>query len=200
MSRNTLFRLFEAAIPEPVCDHIVAAGKQLEHRAARVRQDNGEDVVQEDARKAQLAFWPANHWVNGLLEQHIRMANRELWDYHITITQGIQFGIYGPGDTYGWHKDEFDKPFGEKATPVWRGLSRKVSAVLNLTDPAEYTGGTLKFKNAHGNIMGDENFQQRLARKGSLVVFPAYVMHTVVPVESGERCSLASWMLGKPFK
>lgn len=199
MSRNTLFRLFEQAIPASVCDEIVAAGKLRERHVAKVRQASGEDAIREDARKTQLAFWPANHWVNGLMEHHIRMANDEVWQYHITITQGVQFGIYGPGDNYGWHKDEFDKPFSGEVSPPWKGLARKVSAVLNLTDPSEYAGGQLMFKNGHGQIVGDKEFQSRLAKKGSLVVFPAYVMHTVVAVESGERCSLASWMLGKPF-
>ena len=200
MSRNTLFRLFEAVIPERVCDVIVEQGRQLKQQTAAVREADGSDVVKQEARKTKIAFWYANHWVNGLMEHHIRLANAEIWNYHISITQGIQFGIYGPGDNYDWHKDEFDKPFGEQAALAWRGQARKVSAVLNLTDPSEYSGGQLKFKNAYGQEMGGAEFDRRLARKGSIVVFPAYVLHTVVPVESGERCSLASWMLGEPFK
>lgn len=200
MSRNTIFRLFEAAIPEDVCDIIVREGKSLKIKDAQVREADGADVIKEGARKTQVAFWQANHWVNGLLEHHIQMANRELWNYHLSITQGVQFGIYGPGGKYEWHKDEFDKPFGEKATPAWRGQARKVSAVLNLTSPDEYTGGRLKFKNLHGQEVGGPDFDARLEKKGSLIVFPAYVLHTVVPVETGERCSLASWMLGDPFR
>lgn len=200
MSRNTIFRLFESAIPEPVCDFIVQEGKQLKQDTAKVRKDDGTNIVKEEARKTKIAFWYANHWVNGLMEHHIRMANAELWNYHISITQGIQFGIYGPGDNYDWHKDEFDKPFGEKATAIWQGQARKVSAVLNLTDPSEYSGGQLKFKNTFGAEIGGPEFDQRLSKKGSLIVFPAYVLHTVIPVKTGERCSLASWMLGDPFK
>jgi len=200
MSRNTVFRLFEAAIPSEVCDFIVQEGKALQANDAQVRESDGVDTVREGARRTQVAFWQANYWVNGLLEHHIRMANKELWDYHVSITQGVQFGIYGPGDMYGWHKDEFDKPFGQKATPAWRGQARKVSAVLNLTDPKDYTGGGLKFKNLHGQIVGGPDFDARLEKKGSLVVFPAYVLHTVEPVETGERCSLVSWMLGDPFR
>ena len=200
MSRNTIFRLFEAVIPEPVCDLIVEEGKQLNAQQASVREQDGTDVVRQDARKTQVAFWQANHWVNGLLEHHIKMANRELWNYHLTITQGVQFGIYGPGDNYDWHKDEFDKPFDENSAPAWQGQARKVSAVLNLSDADSYTGGNLKFKNFYGQEVGGPEFDKRMRRKGSLIVFPAYVFHTVVPVETGERCSLASWMLGEPFK
>ena len=200
MSRNTIFRLFESAIPESVCDIVVREGKALQAKDAAVRKSSGEDEVKEQARKTRVAFWQANHWVNGLLEQHILMANREIWNYHVSITQGVQFGIYGVGDKYDWHKDEFDKPYGDQAAPAWRGQARKVSAVLNLTDPSEYTGGQLKFKNLHGQEIGGDDFDARLKKKGSLIVFPAYVLHTVVPVESGERCSLASWMLGEPFR
>lgn len=199
MSRNVSFRLFEAVIPEPVCDVIVDLGKKLQVQNAKVREADGSDVLKENTRKTQIAFWYANHWVNGLMDHHIRLANKEIWNFHLSLTQGVQFGMYGVGDNYDWHKDEFDKPFDETATPDWRGQARKLSAVLNLTDPEEYTGGELRFKNAWGQEVGGDDFQKRLERKGSLVVFPAYVLHTVMPVETGERCSLASWMLGNPF-
>lgn len=199
MSRNTLFRLFEAVIPAPVCDVITAEGKALNKQTAAVREPDGNDVV-SNARKTQVGFWPAQHWANGLMEHYIRQANTELWNYHISITQGIQFGVYEPGGKYEWHKDEFDKPFDGEKAPAWKGQARKVSAVMNLTDPAEYTGGQLKFRNAHGQEIGGPEFDKRLARKGSVVVFPAYVLHCVMPVGEGERCSLASWMLGDPFR
>lgn len=200
MSRNTLFRLYEAAIPEPLCDLIVAEGKQQQMQTAAVREADQRDVVKEEARKTQVAFWYASHWINGLMDHHIRLANTEIWNYHLSITQGVQFAVYGEGDNYGWHKDEFDKPFDDKKSPSWAGQARKVSAVLNLSNPDEYTGGQLKFRNGFAQEVGGEEFDQRLAKKGSLIVFPAYVMHTVTPVETGERCSATSWMLGDPFR
>lgn len=199
MSRNTLFRLFEQVIPEAVCDIIINEGKALETRNAEIREMGKKGEVKEGERKTQVAFWEVNHWTTGLMEHYIRVANRELWNYHISISQGVQFGVYGPGDNYAWHKDEFDKPFADDAPPAWRGQARKVSAVLNLSDPAGYTGGQLKFKNLFGQEVGGDEFAQRIVKKGSLIVFPAYVLHTVIPVESGERCSLVNWMLGNPF-
>lgn len=194
-----MYRLFEQAIPSSVCDIIVSEGKALETKVAQLREESGEDHVDEAARKTRVAFWNASYWINGLLHHHIHLANSEIWHYHISDTQGVQFGIYGSGGTYNWHKDEFDQPFGKEGGEAWCGQARKLSAVVNLTDPNDYRGGELRFKDTYGDEVNDPTFQEKLKQKGSLVVFPATIVHTVTPVESGERCSLVSWMLGKPF-
>ena len=41
---------------------------------------------------------------------------------------------------------------------------------------------------------------KELRNKGSLVVFPSYLWHTVHPVTSGRRLSLVLWSSGAPFR
>jgi PKHD-type hydroxylase len=36
--------------------------------------------------------------------------------------------------------------------------------------------------------------------QGTLILFPSYTLHEVMPVTKGERNSLVSWVTGKPFK
>jgi PKHD-type hydroxylase len=115
------------------------------------------------------------------------------------MSQGVQLGRYENGGTYDWHKDEFDLPFGDEAPPPWQGLSRKISVVANLSDPADYEGGQLLFKDTFGREIVDDAEHSRISARGSVVVFPAYIVHTVRPVTRGTRYSLASWIIGPPF-
>ena len=200
MSRNTVYKLYEQIIPASVCDIIVAEGKALQSKTAALHQEGGGEFVNEETRKTKIAFWYPDHWINSFMYHYISLANSEVWNYHISITQGVQFGMYGPGGTYDWHKDEFDLPFAEDSAEIWHGQARKLSAVINLSDPSEYTGGELLFRDTMGIEVSDTEFKQKLAKKGSLVVFPASVLHTVMPVIEGQRCSVVSWMLGDPFK
>ena len=200
MGRHTVYRLFESALPVALCDLIVAAGRRLEAHVAGLKPEGEEAFTDEAIRKTRIAFWDATHWINGLTTHYLHLANQEVWRYQLTVTQGVQFGIYEPSGKYDWHKDEFDQPFGEEGGEIWQGLSRKLSVMVNLSDDAAYEGGDLKFKDTWGQEIDDPQFQQVVRRQGSVVVFPAYVVHTVSPVVRGVRYSVVSWMLGPPFR
>ena len=83
---------------------------------------------------------------------------------------------------YGWHVD------GGGGGP-----SRKLSLVLQLTDPSQYEGGNLE-------IMTSSNPEQVRKQRGIIAAFPSYVMHQVTPVTKGSRQSLVAWISGPRFK
>jgi PKHD-type hydroxylase len=199
MGRHTVFRYWESALPEKLCDLILSLGAGKETGKAALLPDGGAEYVDESIRKTDLQFWDPTHWVSGLIMHYAQWGNTEIWNYNLSHSQGVQFGRYGPGGTYDWHKDEFDQPFGEEAPPAWRGLSRKLSAVVNLSDPADYEGGELLFKDTYGKEVEDDTVLAAMRQRGSVVVFPAYTPHTVTPVTRGVRYSLVSWILGPPF-
>lgn len=71
--------------------------------------------------------------------------------------------------------------------------NRKLSMVIQLSDPSEYEGGEL--------LLHLGNNPTRIERKKGLAVFfPSYILHEVTPVTKGERYSLVAWVHGKPFK
>lgn len=203
MGRHSVFRLYESALPAGICDCIVTLGSEFVlHNATLAATDEkvGNSTVDRSIRDTNIAFWDPGHWISGLLVHYASLANHEIWGYSLTISQGVQFGVYGVGGKYDWHKDEFDQPFGEEAPPAWQGLSRKISVVANLSDPGDYEGGELCFLDTYGKVWEDSEMSARMRQRGSVVVFPAYINHTVKPVTSGVRRSIVSWILGPPFQ
>ena len=72
-------------------------------------------------------------------------------------------------------------------------LVRKLSISIQLTNPEDYEGGELYLYNDDkGNLMDKT--------QGTLIIFPSYVLHEVMPVTKGERNSLVTWVTGKQFK
>jgi PKHD-type hydroxylase len=99
------------------------------------------------------------------------------------LNEGFQFTNYeAPSGKYGKHVDR------SMNMPV-----RKLSISIQLTNPEEYEGGELKL------YEGDEGTVMDKAQ-GTLVIFPSYVLHEVMPVTKGTRNSLVTWITGKQFK
>jgi PKHD-type hydroxylase len=92
-----------------------------------------------------------------------------------------QYTLYRNGDYYEWHMDK-----GAMAE------SRKLSATLQLSESVEYTGGDLELH------LGTVEKMPR--RRGTLVIFPSYVLHRVTHVTAGTRQSLVCWFGGPPWR
>ena len=120
------------------------------------------------------------------------------WNFEISFIESCQFTIYNKGQYYGWHKDSYT---GEKIIKENHGRNRKLSASLLLNDPEEYEGGDLEFivENENNPIT---NKVERITKnkKGTLIIFPSYVYHQVLPVTKGVRYSLVIWCQGKEWK
>ena len=95
--------------------------------------------------------------------------------------EGAQIATYTEGGHYKWHID-----VGSELSS-----NRKLSVTVQLTDPTEYEGGGLEFMNV------DQTVSRAI---GSLIVFPSFLMHRVVPVTRGTRQSMVTWISGPPFR
>lgn len=93
-------------------------------------------------------------------------------------TEQPQLATYAAGDEYSWHLDIGP---GEAAR-------RKLSASVQLSNPADYDGGDLDIWGAPDG--GERDW-------GTLIVFPSYMLHRVSPVTRGVRHSLVAWARGK---
>ena len=89
---------------------------------------------------------------------------------------GPLFSRYQPGHAYGTHVDD-----------ALIGGATDVSFTLFLADPQSYDGGELIIDTASG----EESFK---LPAGSLVTYPATMLHRVAPVTRGERMVAAGWV------
>lgn len=81
---------------------------------------------------------------------------------------------------YGWHQD-----VGGQGSSV-----RKLSMVILLTDRSEFEGGDLE-------MFGLGPLKE--LQQGTVICFPSYEQHQVVPVTKGTRYSLVAWVSGPPW-
>ena len=115
--------------------------------------------------------------------QLINKCNNEFYQFKLNeITEQIQYTVYNSEDQgyYDWHLD-----MGPGKA------NRKLSLVCQLSDPAEYEGGELQINT--GKIIVPEK------DKGTVIIFPSYLLHRVTPVTKGIRRSLVLWIEGPAF-
>ena len=108
-----------------------------------------------------------------------------MWNFSLaSFQEDLQHATYDAEmkGHYDWHFDLGD----EKAS------TRKLSVSVQLTDPSDYTGGTLEFMIHRSTIIPP-------AARGTVVIFPSYLTHRITPVTSGIRKSLVCWLHGPTF-
>lgn len=125
-------------------------------------------------------------WVFRKLAHVAASLNSQFYRFDLTgFGEALQLTNYDQVEQgmYGWHQD-----YGGA-----RSISRKLSLVLQLTDPSEYEGGNLQ-------IMTSGEPQTVKKQRGLIAAFPSYVLHQVTPVTQGSRQSLVAWISGPQFK
>lgn len=140
-------------------------------------------------------------WIFDPIWKLLGDANKMVWNWDITEIEDIQYTIYEPGQYYNWHVDDQIKPY-PKSSP-WAGLTRKLTAVINLSEPDGYQGGDFRFELP---IAPPDEVDQRIVVMedfraiGAALVFPSHLFHEVTEVSSGSRRTLVAWSVGPPMR
>ena len=125
-------------------------------------------------------------WIYERLTDIIQENNKMFFDFDLTMIETLQFTYYSSEEN-GCYKAHVDPN-------VWKiPHNRKLSVVIQLSNPEEYEGGELKLHTSHEPISITKE-------KGMVVMFPSYTLHEVTPVTKGERYSLVAWVHGPAFK
>lgn len=95
----------------------------------------------------------------------------------------IQHTTYNKDGHYIRHSDIDLKTTGNNS------VQRKISMVVQLSDPTDYEGG---------NLIIEDQVASR--EKGTIILFPPYMVHGVTKVLSGIRKSLAIWVYGPAWR
>lgn len=158
------------------------------NQKAQVGGGNGGGVNPE-VRRSDLNWMPntpETTWVFEKLAHVVSSLNSQYFRFDLTgFGEQIQLTHYDSSEhgMYGWHVD-----FGKT------GPSRKLSIVMQLSDPSEYEGGNLELQ-PHG-----KDIVKIKKQRGLVVAFPSWTLHQVTPVTQGNRQSLVSWITGPAFK
>lgn len=104
-------------------------------------------------------------------------ANRKFWNYTLGSEYAAWLQSYVTGSSYQLHMDNAP------------GQNRKLTAVVLLSDREDYSGGVLEI------CIPDKVFEIPRIR-GTVVIFPSWVLHRVTEVRVGFRQSLNLGMWG----
>lgn len=114
-------------------------------------------------------------------------ANRTCFDFALTdFAEDAQIALYS-GDQrghYDWHSDIGASDIARR---------RKLTMVVQLSEPGTYEGGLLQL-NPAGHMIDTP------MERGTAIFFPSFVLHRVAPTTAGERYSLTCWVHGEPFR
>ena len=148
----------------------------------------GEGKNNSDVRRSQLNWLSKDkesEWVFKSLSHVASQLNANYFGFDLTgFGEAIQLTNYHEEyqGTYKWHQD-----FGGS------GPSRKLSMVLQLSDPKEYEGGELQILTGSNPVAIEK-------KRGLITVFPSWTLHQVTPVIKGTRQTLVTWVSGPNFK
>lgn len=144
----------------------------------------------KEARSSSVKWVPQSqqwNWLYGKLMDMAIEANNALWDFDLhSAPEQIQYTEYyaSEGGHYTWHQD---------IGPGMLSL-RKVSITVQLSAPDEYEGGNLDiWQGGDGAITAPRG-------KGTVVIFPSYMMHRVSKVTAGTRRSFVLWLGGEHYR
>lgn len=166
-------------------------------------------TLNKKKRDSQNAWVPTTHWLGGFMWHYIERANREnfLYDLRCIDSESMQYTQYNKGQFYGWHNDA-DLPTQYKPVSVGNRpdtlvqdflntqceMVRKLSFVLQLSDPDDYEGGNLQLLDENGKTY----FAPR--QRGTVILFDSRTQHRVLKVTKGKRKSIVGWTVGPRWK
>lgn len=181
------YQVWNGAFTPAELDAIEAYGDRLPQSWGTVLSD-GPEMTYDTLRVARTAAMPPTPeiaWLYERLERVIRVFNHRTYQFDLSgFSEPFQYMVYhgSDGGHFHWHVDN-----GKLPAP------RKLSASLQLTDGALYEGCDLE-------INGSHQIETAPRTRGSLVLFPSYVLHRVTPIRSGTRKALVIWATGPRFR
>lgn len=181
------FAWWEGAFTDQELNWLQEQAIKAEQRAQVGGDPQGDDLAK--VRRSKVSWISKTQdtaWVYEKLAHVASSLNAQFYRFDLTgFGEALQLTNYDQSEQgmYGWHQD-----YGGRISP-----SRKLSLVLQLTDPSEYEGGNLQI------LTSGEPVTIRKQR-GFIAAFPSYVLHQVTPVTRGSRQSLVAWISGPAFK
>jgi len=174
--------VFKNHISNEFCDNLIKTYSQdLIYKEPPVI-GNGIGTINKNIRDTERVLLPQNVGIGATLTATGLNANNYWWKYIITHSNQTELLIYKPDGHYNPHVDTFHTHSNE---------TRKLTALAILNN--DFEGGKF-FLNANGKLYYPPQ------EKGTVLIFPSYMIHGVEPVTKGIRYSCVTWLVGPYFK
>lgn len=161
------------------CAAILALAAARSERSAPVTGHDGEtvDPARRSATTTLIERDEDSRWLFDRLDTLFADAAAAFGLPVDPISEPVQVVRYGVGDHFQlWHSDA-----GHDLQDL-----RRLSASVELSDPADYEGGLLE-------IMPMRMMPGEAPGQGNATVFPSRALHHVTPVTRGVRHALVAW-------
>lgn len=182
---------WENFLTDDEIDKILAEPEWLIANEGQIMSVDDQKCTDKNIRKTKIS-WLDRKQNNAEIWHKISWAisdvNRQYFQFELTgCYEPFQLGCYTSDDNdhYDWHCD---------MAPDFRGVPRKLSMSLMLSDPDDFEGGELEVMTTSNKIQSLE------LKRGRAWFFPSWTLHRVTPVTKGIRRSLVCWVGGPPFK
>ena len=170
------------------CQRVTSDGLGISPNDGVIGHGNGQHL-DKSYRTSQIRWLQRASWSSLYedVERMVKVANNNAFGFDLNLMREIQFTEYKAEDEghYNWHEDLFWKT-GDQC-------HRKLSVVIQLSDPNDYEGGELELEHEPPEAM-------TLKKQGTVIVFPSFCSHRVTAMTKGVRHSLVGWYEGPKFK
>lgn len=184
---------FKSYFSKQYCNEIIEKAKTIPSQDAYVGI-NGAEFTNSESRRSKIRFVNSGDWLFKELFRDLWtmsvQANSDFFNVHVTKLDFIQIAEYDASykGEYKAHHDVFwlnNDPF----------YHRKLSCVIQLSDPNDYEGGDL-------DLIDTSTFPDKedLRQQGTAIFFPSFFMHRANPVLRGTRYSIAAWFEGPKWR
>lgn len=179
---NMQYRVFHDVLTPDVCDSLVKAYTSSDFVREPPVIGIGKGEINTSIRNVERVMIPTYKDLGGCLAAVGLSANHHNWKFDVTHANQAEFLIYPAGGRYTAHVD----------TIMSRSEHcRKLTVLAFLND--DFKGGRFFIQDGH-----DRHYPPQA--KGTIIVFPSFMLHGVEDIEEGYRYSAVCWMVGEFFK
>lgn len=173
--------IFEKILSPGFCDNIIKEYSSDKHIKEAPFIGDGKNI-DTNIRDVKRVMMPLHAGIGGTLTATALNANNYWWKYNITHSNQSEFLIYKPEGHYQAHVDTFHQHTDQ---------TRKITALAILND--DFEGGKFFIQTGHDKFYPPQE-------KGTILVFPSFILHGVEPVTKGTRYAVVTWLVGPYFK
>lgn len=173
---------FENVLSDNFCNSVI--GKYCNYNLEKgLIGNHNQGDLNTNIRNVERTLLPIHENIGVHLIGSAFVANQQAWKFDINNCHQVEYLKYNKEGRYRSHIDTFlGSPHND---------CRKLTALAFLND--DFEGGKLFLQ------VGDQKIYPQQS-KGTIIVFPSFILHGVEDILSGTRHSVVCWLLGPYFR